>query len=286
MSNTNRNVHTVQHNNESSDSSSEEVHTEVNTVRIMSVDGSSDGYWAEPQLEGHSVKIQIDTSSKASLLSHKLYKKYMRHLPVRPSDTVFKAYTGHWGHMEGMTDVTVIYNGQTKKLPVYVTCYNGTCMATWNSSWLAVSKLSHSLTPLQEILEKNSDVFRDELGSMKDISVKLHVKADSKPVFMKGRPVPYAVRTKVEADLDALVKNSILEPVTISEWATPIGHRPVLLAEQYPLPLIADLFSGLSGGKNSARYFSVRLTWSYQLLWWWRLVWLLRCVGAHFCVCF
>ena len=95
MSNTNRNVHTVQHNNESSDSSSEEVHTEVNTVRIMSVDGSSDGYWAEPQLEGHSVNIQVDTSSKASLLSHKLYKKYMRHLPVRPSDTVFKAYTGH-----------------------------------------------------------------------------------------------------------------------------------------------------------------------------------------------
>ena len=67
----------------------------VNTVRIMSVDGSSDGYWAEPQLEGHSVNIQIDTGSKASLLSHKLYKKYMRHLPVRPSDTVFKAYTGH-----------------------------------------------------------------------------------------------------------------------------------------------------------------------------------------------
>ena len=194
-----RHVRTVQHKNERGDSSSEEV----NTVRIMSVDGSSDGYWAEPQLEGHSVKMQIDTGSKASLLSHKLYKKYMRQV---------------------------------------------------------VRKLSHSLTPLQEILEKNSDVFRDELGSMKDIILKLHVKADSKPVFMKARPVPYAIRTKVEADVDALVKNGVLEPVTISEWATPIGHRPVLLAEQYPLPLIADLFSGLSGGKNSARYISVRLT--------------------------
>ena len=92
--------------------------------------------------------------------------------------------------------------------------------------WQLVRKLSHSLTPLQEIVEKNAEVFSDKLGSMKDITVKLHVKADSKPVFMKGRPVPYAVRTKVEADLDALVKNSILEPVTISEWSTPIVPVP------------------------------------------------------------
>ena len=222
-----RHVRTVQHKNESSDSSSEEVHTEVNTVRIMSMDGSSDGYWAEPQLEGHSVKMQIDTGSKASLLSHKLYKKYMRHLPLRPSDTVFKAYTGHRVHMEGMTDVTVIYNGQTKKLPVYVTKGNHPAIMgrAWlreiRLDWQVIRKLSCSLTPLQQILEKNV-VFRDELGSMKDITVKLHVKADSKPVFMKARPVPYAIRTKVEADLDALVKNGVLEPVRISKWATPI----------------------------------------------------------------
>ena len=85
-----------------------------------------------------------------------------------------------------------------------------------------VRKLSHSLAPLQEIMEKHVEVFRDELGSMKDITVKLQLKADSKPVFMKARPVPYAIRAKVEADMDALVKNGILGPVTISEWATPI----------------------------------------------------------------
>ena len=131
-------------------------------------------------------------------------------------------------HVEGMTYVTVIHNGKTKKLPVYVT--KGNHPAIMGRAWLreipldwqVVRKLSHSLTPLQEILEKNAEVFRDELGSMKDISVKLHVKADSKPVFMKARSVPYAIRTKVEADVDALVKNGVLEPVTISEWATAI----------------------------------------------------------------
>ncbi|KAJ8356525.1 hypothetical protein SKAU_G00193190 [Synaphobranchus kaupii] len=106
---------------------------------------------------------------------------------------------------------------------------------------------------------------------MKEITVKLHVKPDSKPVFVKARPVPYAIRPKVEADMDALVKNGVLEPVTISEWATPIvpvpkkdgGIRtcgdfkltlnPVLAAEQYPLPLIDDLFAGLSGGQKFSK---------------------------------
>ena len=41
--------------------------------------------------------------------------------------------------------------------------------------------------------------------------------ADSKPTFLNAQPVPYAIRPKVETDLDALVKNKLLEPVTVNE---------------------------------------------------------------------
>lgn len=180
----------------------------ANTVQIMSVDESSEAYWAKPKLEGHSVKMQIDTGSKASLVSHKIYKKCMRHLSLCPSDTVLTAYTGHPVHMKGMTDVTVQCNGQTARLPVYVTKRNYPAITgrAWLKeiplNWQAVRKLSHGATHLQAILEKHEEIFRDELGSMKDITVKLHVKPGSKPVFMKDRPVPYTIRPKVEADLD------------------------------------------------------------------------------------
>jgi len=179
--------------------------------------------------------------------------------------------------MKGMTEVTVQCNDQTAKLPVYVTQKD--CPAIMGREWLKeirlnwqeVRKLAHGSTQLQTILEKHKEVFREELGSMKKITVKLHIKPDSKPVFMKARPVPYAIRPKVEADLDALVKYGVLEPVTTSEWATPIvpvtkkdgGIRicgdfkvtvnPVLTAEQYPLPLIDDLFAGLSGGQKFSK---------------------------------
>ena len=215
-----------------SDSSEEEVSTAINTVRILTVDDTSDGFWARPKLEGHSVKMQIDTGSKASLVSYDVYRKFLKHLPRQPSDTVFKGYTGHRVQIKGMTEVTVHCNDQTAKLPVYVTQKN--CPAIMGREWLKrirlnwqeIRKLSHGSTQLQTILEKHKDVFREELGSMKKITVKLHIKPDSKPVFMKARPVPYAIRLKVEADLDALVKNGVLEPVTTSEWATPIVPVP------------------------------------------------------------
>ncbi len=43
--------------------------------------------------------------------------------------------------------------------------------------------------------------------------------------------MPYALRPKVEADLDAMVKNGVLKPVTTSEWATPIVLVPKNLVE-------------------------------------------------------
>ncbi|XP_057685312.1 uncharacterized protein K02A2.6-like [Corythoichthys intestinalis] len=254
-----------------------EDESDVHTVHVMSVDGKSGCYWVTPKLEGHPVKMQIDTGSQASLVSYHLYKQCLRHLPLRPSDTVFKAYTGHKVHMKGMTDITVQCKDQTAKLPVYVTKGNFASIMgrLWINAlrvnWLEVRQLSDGSSQLQVILDKNEEVFREELGSMEDITVKLHIKPGSKPVFMKARTVPYAIRDKVEADLDALVKSGFLEPVTTSEWATPIvpvpkkngGIRtcgdfkvtlnPVLCVEQYPLPLINDLFAGLSGGQKFSK---------------------------------
>lgn len=103
---------------------------------------------------------------------------------------------------------------------------------------------------------------------MKDIMVKLTIKPGSAPKYLKAWPVPYAIKLKVEAELDRLVEKGVLEPVSRSDWATPIvpvmkkdvkpricgdfkvALNPVLITEQYPLPLIDDLFSVLAGGQK------------------------------------
>lgn len=54
---------------------------------------------------------------------------------------------------------------------------------------------------LREVLEKPSKVFDGELGSMKDITVKLTLKPGSTPKCLKARPAPFAIKPKVGAEL-------------------------------------------------------------------------------------
>ncbi|GCC26926.1 hypothetical protein chiPu_0005346 [Chiloscyllium punctatum] len=54
-------------------------------------------------------------------------------------------------------------------------------------------------------------------GEMKEIETKLHLKWEAGPWSMKTRPVPFAIRLKVEAELEQPVNLGALEPVTASE---------------------------------------------------------------------
>ncbi len=145
--------------------------------------------------------------------------------------------------------------------------------------WQAIDMMTPETLNLECVLRKHSDLFKQELGSMEGINVKLTVEPECQPKFLKAWPLPYALKPKVEESLTKLVANSVLEPVSISKWATPIvpvlkkdgGIRicgdfkvtvnPVLSAEQCPLPHINDLFAGLTGGQKICK---IDLNQAYQ----------------------
>ncbi|KAJ8014442.1 hypothetical protein DPEC_G00040260 [Dallia pectoralis] len=212
-----------QESTEVSDSSEEEV-----ILKILTVAGGTPGYYVSPLLEGQPVRMEIDTGAAVSIVSESIYKKTLKHLTLKHGHIVLKTYTGESVAVRGIITVTVQLNGQTEKLPLYVVKGNYPSLLgrSWleniNLDWPSVLTMTHGDTGLPALLEKHGKVFNGELGSMKNITVKLNIKPDSKPKLMKARPVPYAIRPKVEADLDALVNNKVLEPVTVSEWATPI----------------------------------------------------------------
>lgn len=247
-------------------------------AHVMSVSSNSDGYWVTPLLDGKAIPMQVDTGAAVSLMAESTYKENWPDLSPKKPKLTLKTYTGELVPLVGVMDVTVELNRQNVKLPIYIV--KGSSHATlMGRSWLEKIKINwqevhlvvKESASLENILRKHAEVFSEELGSMKDITVKLTIKSDSTPKCLKARPVPYAIKPKVEMELDRLEKTGVLKKVSVSEWATPIVPvmkkdgsvricgdfkvtiNPVLTVEQYPLPLIDDLFAGLAGGKKLSK---------------------------------
>ena len=75
---------------------------------------------------------------------------------------------------------------------------------------------------LQEVLDKHAALFKEELGLVKGLTIKFHVDPNVRPIFCKHRTVPYALRGKVEEELNRLVACGVLEPVPFSDWAASV----------------------------------------------------------------
>lgn len=72
---------------------------------------------------------------------------------------------------------------------------------------------------LEKLFSQYSEVFEDDLGTFTGPKAKIHVEADTQPKFFKARPVPYAIKRKIEAELEKLREKGTIEPVQFSEWA-------------------------------------------------------------------
>ena len=152
-------------------------------------------------------------------------------------------------------------------------------MFAWTGKAFA---LSHDTSnTLNDLLGKHSDLFKEELGTISGYEATLQVQADARPKFFKPRPVPFAIKGAIEAELDHLEASGVITKVVHSEWAAPIvpvpkkngkfricGDYKVIInqaldVDQYPLPKPDDLFATLAGGK---KFTKLDLTQAYQQL--------------------
>ena len=121
---------------------------------------------------------------------------------------------------------------------------------------------------LENVLTKYEMVFNEGLGTVLGYEAKLVMKENAVPRFYKARPVPYAIKEKIEKELNKLVQEGILQPIELSEWAAPIVPvvkpdqciricgdfrltvNQALETERYPLPKIEDILASLAGGER------------------------------------
>ena len=72
---------------------------------------------------------------------------------------------------------------------------------------------------------------------MQGYEANLHVDPQAVPIYCKSPPIPYAMRAKVEEELQQLASEGRLEPVQYADWAAPIFP---LLKKNGPVGVCGD----------------------------------------------
>ena len=183
-----------------------------------------------------------------------------------------KTHTDKRLHGCGQLQVKVKFNGQVAKLPLLVVKGDGS--ALWGRTWLQAMRLNWKhikqvkqvTQGLDSLLQQYSEVFRDELGTLRDVKVKQVIPEDVPARFFKPQPVPYAIRGAIEHNLERLESLGVIEKINYSNWAAPIVAVPkldstvriwgdykvtlnsVLQEDQYPVPKADNLFATLCSG--------------------------------------
>ena len=178
-----------------------------------------------------------------------------------------------YANLVGKAVVEVCFENQEEVLELLVVEGSGPSLLgrDWLSkiqlNWKEIHKIHTKQTSLEEIHTDHSSLFKDELGSIKGTTAKLHINPDVRPRFFRPRSVPYALRTRVDRALEKLQAEGIIEPVEFAEWAAPIvpvkqdgsirvcGDYMLTVNQAaqidvYLLPLVDDLFASLAGGKS------------------------------------
>ena len=107
--------------------------------------------------------------------------------------------------------------------------------------------------------ELYSEIFKPELGMVKVVTARLHLKENAPPVFQHPCPVPYALSVAVEEEHKHIEKEGVLKPTEVSDWAMPIvcvpktdgsvricGDykgivNPAIQTETFPIPTLEEV---------------------------------------------
>jgi hypothetical protein len=75
---------------------------------------------------------------------------------------------------------------------------------------------------LNTIYNDFSDLFTESLGVVPNFQVSFKMKANIQPIFVRPRTIPYALKERVEHEIDRLESQGTIEKVEYSPWGTPI----------------------------------------------------------------
>lgn len=128
-----------------------------------------------------------------------------------------------------------------------------------------------TINNIQDIIDHFPDVFEEKVGCVPEFLISLRLREGSKPIFHKGREIPYALQEKVEKKLDDLETAGIISKITLSDWGSPLvvipktdrgvrlcvdykmGVNQRLISANYPIQRIDEILNSLRDSRFFCR---------------------------------
>ena len=184
-------------------------------------------------IEGCPLSMEIDTGESVSVVPESFYKQYLSHMQLNSTAKKLRSYSGDTLKVLGELDVHTTYKEQRARLHLVLIARNPPALLgrTWlrklKLDWSAIFSIQDTTnSDLDKILEQHTQLFDGEPGCIEGYKAEMRLNDGAKPVIVKARPVPYAVKPMVDQELDRQVHAGILKTVPYSEWASPVVVVP------------------------------------------------------------
>lgn len=228
------------------------------------------------EINGQPMEMELDTASGSSFIPKSTWRR-LGSPRLQESQVEFRTYTGEPFTPLGAFEAQVSYGNQTRVCTLHVAhspLFGRDLIRMFNLDWDAlipppvqdVQQVKNSVAEdLQKLLEEYADLFEVPDGKIKDFQARVALKEDAVPRFMKARPVPFAIKKQLEAELQEMEKQGVVSRIEHSEWASPLVVVPKpngrlritgdfryvnsqLHVTQYPIPRVEDILHAVAKG--------------------------------------
>ena len=230
-------------------------------------------YEVEAIINGHAVALEVDTGSVITLINEVTWRNLLDASTLRPASLELRSYSHGKVSLLGKLDASVEINVQRAEFCARVA--KGKARNLLGRDLLCQVRLGWQSIfavyipkekKLKAVLDGFEEVFVEETELCKCVMARINMKSNALPTFRKTRPLPYAMKKKVENQLDHLEQKGFITPVQCSDWAAPavpfvkldgsvrlcgdfsVSMNPKMEVNQYHLPQPNETFTNLNGG--------------------------------------
>lgn len=210
--------------------SSPKIKADTKSISVQSV--HTNRKYILATINNVQVKLQLDTASDLTLISERTWHQ-INQPALEECDLDATDANGNQISIMGTFRAAVRINQKTKQARIAVTKKSLNLLGLdilhqfdlldqpINKLCLAVETLPSSEEIKKQLKDHCPEIFEQKLGKCKN-PVKVFVSPQAKPIFIPARNVAFALRDKVEDELDRLQAEGIITPTNFSNWAAPI----------------------------------------------------------------